>query len=139
MKKNERIDKVMTREVITAHVDQKVSDVRKLLVKGGFHHIPIVSGNKLIGLISGSDILGISVEGIGSDERSMDAYIDHQFSIKSLMKTELQTLSTHATIADAANTLSNGNIHAVPVVDDNGDLIGLVTSTDLIRYLKSLF
>ena len=96
-------------------------------------------GKKLIGIVSASDILGISVEGVGSDERSMDAYLDHQFSIEEIMKKDLKTLTTKSTIADAADVLSDGSFHAVPVVSDNEDLIGLVTSTDLIRYLRTLF
>ena len=139
MKKNERIDKILTRDVVTAHVEQKLSDVRKLLAKSDFHHIPVVSGKKLIGLISASDILGISVEGLGSDERSMDAYLDHQFSIEGIMKTDLRTLPIKSTIAEAAEALSDGSIHGVPVVDDQGDLVGLVTSTDLIHFLRDLF
>lgn len=139
MKKNEPIDKILTRDVATAHIDQKVSDVRKLLATSGFHHVPVLSGKKLIGLISASDILGISVEGVGSDVRSMDAYLDHQFSIEELMKKDLRTLPVKSTIADAAEALSDGSIHAVPIVDDEGQLVGLVTSTDLIRFLRDLF
>ena len=44
MKKNESIDKVLSREVVTTHLGQSVSDVRKLLAKNGFHHMPVVSG-----------------------------------------------------------------------------------------------
>jgi len=139
MKKNVPIDKVLTRDVQTVHVGQKVSDVRKLFVSGHFHHVPVVSGTKLIGLLSASDILGISVEGVGSDERSMDAYIDHQFSIEGLMRKDLKTLSLKSTVADAAEALSDGSFHAVPVVDAKDELVGLVTSTDLIRYLRDLF
>jgi len=139
MKKNESIDKILTRDVATVHIDQKVSDVRKLLATSGFHHVPVISGKKLIGLISASDILGISVEGVGSDVRSMDAYLDHQFSIEGLMRKDLRTLPVKSTIADAAEALSDGSIHAVPIVDPEGQLVGLVTSTDLIRYLRDLF
>ena len=139
MKKNQKIDQILTRETVTVHVGQKVSDVRKIFAKHGFHHVPVVSGKKLIGIVSASDILGISVEGVGSDERSMDAYIDHQFSIEGLMRKDLKTLSYRSTIADAAEVLSDGNFHAVPVVDENDGLVGLVTSTDLIRYLRDLF
>jgi CBS domain-containing protein len=138
MKKNEKIDRILTREIITVHVGQKVSDVRKIFAKHGFHHVPVVTGKKLIGIVSASDILGISVEGVGSDERSMDAYIDHQFSIEGLMKKDLKTLSTRSTIADAAEVLSDGNFHAVPVIEGD-DLVGLVTSTDLIRFLRDQF
>ncbi|HEB90706.1 MAG TPA: CBS domain-containing protein [Deltaproteobacteria bacterium] len=139
MKKNEPLDRILTRDVVTAHTGMKVSDVRKIFAQEGFHHVPVVSGKKLIGLISASDILGISVEGVGSDERSMDAYLDHQFSIEGLMKKDLETLSLKSTIADAAEILSDGNFHAVPIVNDAGELEGLVTSTDLIRYLRDLF
>jgi len=139
MKKNEKIDRVVTKEIVTVHVGQKVSDVRKIFAKEGFHHVPVVSGSKLIGIVSASDILGITVEGVGSDQRSMDAYIDHQFSIEGLMKTDLKTLSRKSTIADAAEILSDGSFHAVPVIDDQDDLVGLVTSTDLIRFLRDQF
>lgn len=139
MKKNQKIDQILTRKIVTVHVGQNVSDVRKIFAKHGFHHVPVVSGKKLIGIVSASDILGISIEGVGSDERSMDAYLDHQFSIEGLMKKDLKTLSTRSTIADAAAVLSDGNIHAVPVVDENDGLVGLVTSTDLIRFLRDLF
>jgi CBS domain-containing protein len=139
MKKNESIEKVLTREVVTAHLGQSISEVRRVLAKGGFHHIPVVSGSQLIGLISASDILGISVEGIPTDERSMDAYLDHQFSIEGLMARDLKTLPRKSTIADAAEILSDGSIHAIPIVEGEDTLVGLVTSTDLIRYLRTLF
>jgi len=139
MKKNEPISKVLTRDVVTTHVAQKVSDVRKLFAERGFHHVPVVSGDKLVGLISAADILGISVEGVGSNEMSMDAYLDHQFSIEKLMKTDLRTLPEKSTVADAADALADGSIHAVPVVGESNRLIGLVTSTDLIRFLRDQF
>jgi CBS domain-containing protein len=139
MKKNEPIDQVLTRDVITVHVGQSVSDVRKIFAKNGFHHVPVVSGKKLIGIVSASDILGISVEGVGSDERSMDAYLDHQFSIEGLMQTELKTISMKSYIAEAAEVLADGKVHAVPVVEEKNELVGLVTSTDLIRFLRDQF
>ena len=139
MKKNEPLEQILTRDVVTAHVGQKVSDVRKLLSENAFHHVPIVSGKKLVGIVSASDILGVSVEGVGSDGRSMDAYLDHQFTIEDLMNAELRTLPIRSTIADAAEALADGAFHAVPIVDEAGQLLGLVTSTDLIRFLRKQF
>ncbi len=139
MKKNESIKKVLTRDVTTVHVGQPVSEIRRIFAKDGFHHMPVVSGRKLIGLISSADIHGLSVEGIPSDVRSMDAYLDHQFSIEEIMERDLKTLPMKSTIADAAEILSDGKIHAVPIVDEEGMLEGLVTTTDLIRYLRDLY
>ncbi len=138
MKKNEPISHIMSTDVKSVHTGQKVSDVRKLLADNSFHHIPVTSGDELVGLISASDVLGISVEGVEADDRSMDAYLDHQFSIESLMVTDLKTLPPTAPIRDAAALLANGDFHAVPVVD-GGKLQGMLTSTDLIRYLHDQF
>ena len=138
MKKNEPISKIMSCDVLSVHLGQQVSDARKLLAAHPIHHLPVVSNDELIGLISASDILGISVEGIDTDERSMDAYLDHQFSIEKLMVTELKTLSSSAPIREAAEVLSDGNFHAIPIVDD-GKLSGILTSTDLIRHLRDMF
>ena len=134
MKKNEPISHIASEKVITVHTGQKVSDVRKVLAEHAIHHVPVVSGDKLVGLLSASDILGISVEGIGTDQRSMDSYLDHQFSIEQLMKTEVKTISKNGTVRDAAELLSDGTFHAVPIVDEDR-LVGIVTTTDIVRYL----
>ena len=136
---NESIEKILSREDVTVHLGQSVSDVRKLSATNAFHHVPVVSGKKRVGLISAGDILGISVEGLGSDTRSMDAYLDPPFSIEKIMSRDLRTLPIQSTIAQAADALAHGDIHALPVVDAAGDLAGIVTSTDLIRYLRDLF
>ena len=66
MKKNESIEKVLTRDVVTTHIGQKVSDVRKLLRQERLpSHAGRLGRDSWWALISASDILGISVEGVG--------------------------------------------------------------------------
>ncbi|MGE0784263.1 MAG: CBS domain-containing protein [Sandaracinaceae bacterium] len=134
MKKNEPIKSIMSDQVFTVHTGQKLSDARKLMVQHGMHHVPVVSGDRLVGLLAASDILGLSVEGVGSDQRAMDAYLDHQFSIEDQMIKDVRTLEKDGTIRDAAELLADGKFHAVPILDD-GALAGIVTTTDLVRYL----
>ena len=55
------------------------------------------------------------------------------------METNLHTLPVKSTVEDAARVLSDGGFHSVPVVDDKGNLEGIVTSTDLIRFLRDQF
>ena len=138
MKKSEPVSKIMSSDVHTVHTGQNVSDARKLLSNHAIHHVPVVSGDQLVGIISASDILGISTEGIGADERSIDAYLDHQFSIEGLMKTDLKTLAPSDTIREAAEILSDGSFHAIPIVEAD-KFVGIVTSTDLISFLRDQF
>jgi len=75
----------------------------------------------------------------GADNHTIDAIIDQQFSIGDIMSTELTTLNARDTIRQAAEVLSGNNFHAVPVTNNNSELQGIVTSSDLIRYLNSQY
>jgi CBS domain-containing protein len=139
MKRNEPLSSVMTKELTTVNVTNKLSEVRKLLSEQGIHHVPVVSGTKLVGLISATDMVRLSFSAYGADARAVDAMLDHEFSVEKVMSTELTTLKNSQKVRDAAQVLSSGSFHSVPVVDDENNLVGIVTSTDLIRYLADQY
>jgi CBS domain-containing protein len=135
MKRNESITTIMSTDILTVHTGQKLSEVRRVLAERSVHHIPVVSGNKLVGLISSTDMMKLSFEAYGTDQRSVDAVLDHQFTISGVMSTELRTLNKRRTVREAAELLREGSFHSLPIVDDDSTLVGIVTTTDLIRYL----
>lgn len=132
MKRNEPVSHIMTKNPIAAHLGQKLSEVRDAFDKHGFHHVPVVSGGKLIGLLSSADIMRVTYD-YGTDARMSGAVLDNTHSIDELMTKDIVTMSSKEAIRKAFEILSEGAYHAVPVVDD-GILVGIVTSTDLIRY-----
>jgi len=129
----------MTSKLVTVHTASPVSEARRALSENSFHHLPVVSGENLVGMISTLDLTKVELAGWGTDTRSLDAVLDHQFSIEDLMTTEMTTLPSNATVRDAARVLSEGRFHAIPVVDEHKRLKGLVTTTDLIRYLTDQY
>jgi CBS domain-containing protein len=139
MKKNESINSVLTRDVITVHTGQKLSDVNHVFKQHPIHHLPVLDGKKPVGIISTNDIFKLIFNVDGTDERMADAMLDHQFSISDVMQREIETLTTKASVKDAAMILQDSSLHSVLVVDDHGDLAGIVTTTDLIRYLLDQF
>ena len=138
MKRSEPISKIMTTDVQTVHTAQKLSEVRRLLAGNAYHHVPVVSGKKLVGIISATDMLQLSLAIYGVDERALDAMLDSQHTIESVMTKTLTTLAAKDTVRTAAEVLAEGKFNSLPVVDGE-DLVGLVTSTDLIRYLLSQY
>lgn len=135
MKHHESVSKIMSTELVTAHHGDPVSKVRRLLAENDVHHIPVVSGQKLLGLISSSDLHRLNFgDAFHVDQRSVDATIDHTFSIEQIMEKEPVTVAPEATIREAAGILAKGKFHALPVVRGEA-LVGMLTSTDLIRYL----
>ncbi|MCC6884532.1 MAG: CBS domain-containing protein [Verrucomicrobiales bacterium] len=139
MKRNDPITKIMNAEVITAHHGDPVSKARKLRQEHDVHHLPVVSGTKLVGLVSWSDILRVSFgDAFGTDERAEAVTLDHSMTLEELMTPNPDSIGTHGTVREAAEILASGKFHALPVVNGE-ELVGMVTTTDLIRYLRDLF
>jgi CBS domain-containing protein len=135
MKRNEPVSHIMSTNVVTIHHGDPISKVRKLMNETGVHHIPVVSGENIVGIISWSDILRLSfAEAFNADERAVDATLDHTRKIEDLMKKEPFTIPQDGKIREAAEILARGDFHSLPVVQGR-KLVGIVTSTDLIKYL----
>jgi CBS domain-containing protein len=71
------------------------------------------------------------------DGKGLDAILDHTYKIHDLMNKSPTTIPQTGTIRDAARLLGARSFHALPVVDGE-NLVGFVTSTDLIRYLAEI-
>lgn len=125
----------MTADPETVDVGQKLSDVRRLMAEKRFHHVPVVDGRRLVGLLTATDMVRLSISAYGADERTVDAMLDAQFSIQQVMTTGLFTLQHDQTVRHAADKLRGGAFHCLPVVDAEHNLLGIVTSSDLIQYM----
>lgn len=135
MKHNEPVSKIMSRHLITVHHGDPISKVRQLIREHGMHHVPVVNGDELVGIVSNSDVLRVSFgDAFNADERAVDATLDHTMTLEQLMSKDVISLTEKSTIREAATILAKGEFHALPVVFGT-KLVGMVTSTDLIRYL----
>lgn len=136
MKHNESVARIMSKNPTTVHTANKMSEVRGLLTENShIHHLPVVSGKKVVGMISSSDLLRLSYGGFGNEDTAgWDAMLDHQYKIEEVMQKDVATLDIHKSVRDAAQLLSEGRFHALPITD-GGELVGIVTTTDIMRYL----
>lgn len=141
LKKNESITHIMSKSPIAVDLTHKISEIASIFSKNPIHHLPVVSGKKLIGIISFNDLLKLSFQFSFEDQdaRSVMELLDHTKGIEDLMTPAPVCLSDKNTIHDAVEKLSTGNFHSLPIVDEEHQLVGIVTSSDLIRYLDSLY
>lgn len=128
---------IMTDEVFTVQADQRLSEVRRLLTEHPFHHVPVLDGDLLVGILSSHDLLRLSLTVYEDSTEMEDAWLDASATIRKAMTPEPEAIAPDAPIGRAADILGDGDFHALPVVDHAGRLLGLVTSTDLIRYLAA--
>lgn len=139
MRKNQSISHIMTAAPITVHHGEPISQIRRIFQEHRLHHLPVVNGDELVGMISWTDLMRFSYgDAFGEDTRAVDATLDHTHKLEDLMSTSPVTIDVNAGIRDAAQILADADFHALPVVDGK-KLVGIVTSRDLIRFLLDLF
>ena len=131
------ITEIMSKNPITVNSDQSLYEVENLLNKHNIRHIPVVDENHLIGVISRSDLLRISVTDLNEEEDGVESVLFNNYSISQVMTKMPVFIDINYTVKEAAELLSQQSFHSLPVVDE-GKLIGIVTSTDLIKYLIKL-
>jgi CBS domain-containing protein len=120
---NEPLSSIMTKNVISAGPDDKLSVARDIFKKNRVHHLPIVHGTSLLGILTTYDMFKLVDS--GSDYDSV--------IIKNVMTKHVATLEPEDKIGSAAELFLENLFHAVPIVKD-GELKGIVTSFDIIKY-----
>lgn len=139
MKKNVPVSTIMTTNVIKLNVTDSLAKAERLFKENKIRHIPVMNGNKIIGMLSYTDLLRISfAETIDDEDQIIDVTVYDVFTIEQVMAKNLICISPDTTIREAAEILANREFHALPVTE-NGNLVGILTTTDLIRYLVNLY
>ncbi len=135
MIENIKIREIMTSDVMSVHDSEKLSAVAGIFRENPIHHVPVLKGKKPVGIISTQDIFKLIFDFDSTDTRMLDTLLDHTYEIKNVMTDKLVIFEEESTLKDAAKILSDSSLHSILIVDKKGDLTGIVTTTDLIRFL----
>jgi CBS domain-containing protein len=134
MKKREPISHIMTKSVVTVNQSDDLKEVATKLKSNSIRHIPVVNGKEVIGIISRTDINRLTFGALFDAQDGADEAILDMLTISQIMTSKPKTVSSETVIKDLAEIFVKEEFHALPVVD-NGVLKGIVTTTDVIRYL----
>ncbi|RED24971.1 CBS domain protein [Flavobacterium cutihirudinis] len=124
----------MTKTVVTANEKDDLKTVVEKLKKNTIRHIPIVKGKEVIGIISRTDINRLTFGALFEGQEGADEAILDMLTVSQVMTSKPRTVSSDMIIRDLAEIFTKEDFHALPVVDD-GQLQGIVTTTDVIKYL----
>lgn len=138
MKKRTPISAIMTKNIITLNSTDNLETAERLFKRNKIRHIPVVSGKEVIGMLSLTDLLRISFADVTDDEKTVETTVYNMFTIEQVMTKKLTSVSSSTTIKEVAEILSKKEFHAIPVID-NGEISGIITTTDLINYLIEQF
>lgn len=135
MESNIPVSTIMTKNVIKLCLTDELTTAEIIFKHNKIRHIPVVDGERIVGMLSYTDLLRISfVDAIDDDEEIIDTTVYNMFTVEQVMAKKLVTVTPETTIRETAEILSQKEFHALPVCV--GDLlVGIVTTTDLIKYL----
>lgn len=111
-----RVTEIMSWAVLTASATTTAGEARRLLSSRGVHHLPVLEGNVLAGMLCSCDLWGVPAA----------------TPLGQLMRREVATVRADARSDEAAQLMRRREIGALPVLY-HGFLIGMVTAGDLVR------
>jgi CBS-domain-containing membrane protein len=130
------IVQIIDRDPETVDIRQRFSDAARKLASKRFHHLPVVDGERLVGMLSAVDLLRLNADKLDAADQANYDLLDRCYRIGDIMQRNVITVSDRATVGDAARLLSAGGFHCVPVVNAADDrLVGIITTTDLVGHM----
>ena len=110
-------------------------EVRKVMSNNNIRHAPVLKDGKLVGILSLTDVQRMSFNSTyGEDEMGVDDAISDMFNAEMVMHKNPETLPVASTIKQATERFVSRDFHALPIVDGD-ELVGIVTTTDIMKYL----
>jgi len=132
------VSEIMIKNVIVASADYKIGMLEKMMENKNIGHIFITDLNKLLGIVSDGDIKRRKSYLAGTDASNFREEQTLNTTAHQIMTRELLTLSPDSNIQEAIDLLLKHDIHSIPICKEGNKLVGVVTSTDLLKYLKKL-
>jgi CBS domain-containing protein len=125
---------LMQRDVVTLDAAANLDVAERLMRSDRIRHLPIVSGNHLVGLLSQRDVLRAGLSGV--PPRCSGVPLAH-LSVREAMTTQVHVSLPESTLASAVEMMLLKDIGCLPVVEGKR-VVGLLTRTDCLRHLLEL-
>ena len=120
---DETVGDVMTAKPITIQPDSLIPKAARIMLENKITALPVVENGKLVGILTNSDLLRF----ILAESSELKKHIQ----VKNYMTDEVVTLEKETSLLEAHSLMGTKRIRSLPVVE-NGQIIGLVTRTDLM-------
>ncbi len=128
------IEAIMSTNLITVTPSATLAEARSLMHDHRIHHVPVVEGDELVGLITLTNVLAATDSFLRDDSSRIHA---NEIGIKDAMVTDVATVDINASLRHAALFLERHKIGCLPVLDHD-KLVGIITDTDFVAVAINL-
>lgn len=123
----------MSRNVITVSPETTLPEAHRLMTEHKIRRLPVVKDGKVIGIVTRGDIRGAEASEATSLSIWELNYLLSRLRVAEIMTPDPITVRPDATIGEAARLMLEHKISGLPVVDEGGALVGIITESDIFR------
>ncbi len=128
-----KVADLMSTDLVTLTEDETLAHAQRCMARGRIRHLPVVRDGVLTGLITHRDLLAASFSIFAEVERNEQRRIFDTVGVVEAMHRDVVTVSPDLGVAQAASILLENKYGCLPVVDEMGVLVGIVTEADFLR------
>lgn len=133
---NRPVSEIMTKKLITVIPSDSLTLVNEIFEQHNIHHILVVRHLELVGIISKTDfykaIHGARLESAEVAAAENEAILS-KFKAEDLMTKHISKIGPNEKIGTAAEIFLENYFHAIPIVNDDAELVGIVSNYDILK------
>ena len=129
---------IMTRDIISISADDRLVHARKVIMDSGVGRLLLTEDNELAGIITSKDIAKAFVSFRKHTPDKYQASQIKELTAGDFMSTHVETISQYASIPQLADAMLETGYNGYPVVDDEDQIIGIVTQSDLLKLIYEI-
>ena len=132
-----QVREIMATDIEVVDRNDNLRTVEERMATKQLRHLPVLEQGEVVGMVTQRDLFKAAMSSaMGYGEKAQQAYLQ-SVRVKEIMVYPVVTVSPDTSVAAAADIIINKGIGCLPVVDVT-KLVGMVTKTDLLRYLRTL-
>jgi len=132
-----KVSKLMSRKLITVSPEDSVERAVQLLRQRGVRHLLVLKDGRLVGIVSDRDLKRALEPAKAKRKKLLNLgglfFLLEPFLVREIMTRDVVTIDPNATAQMAASLMVDRKFGALPVAK-NGQLLGIITETDLLKY-----
>jgi CBS domain-containing protein len=132
------ISEIMTLNVVSISLDEKLDLVDEIMSNGDIRHMPVTKGGRVVGIVSQRDLLRSKLSTLIDFPEEDRKNLLETTDVEKVMTKPVKFADPNEPITHAATRMLEERIGCLPVVNQDHELMGLVTETDVMRYFVEI-
>lgn len=127
-----KVEDIMIDGIVTASKNVALKEIKNIFLINNIDHVPILENDSLVGIVSSKDIHATEMIGlkVGESAENIDEILVEEF-----MQPEVISIFYDAKVKDAIRFFLEHKIHALPVLNKDAKVIGIITIDNILNYI----